>query len=374
MNENTSNNLISSQEEKREAPLDSGTENESGPASPPVSRSNTVFSVTALAIALAIAGCGLWIWLKTYHDLATVQDSVQRLHKRIEKLDLKPELNTAINRFETEKAILSNNIEEQNHVIESLRQSLSKLFAVSAQTPREWNIVRSLHLLEQANYSLQFLRDVDTAVMALQAAYRIIKESADPALLHSREVISVDLNKLKNFKQPHLNGIEDKLDQMLKGHRYALSVKPDTSKGDRIPPQKNSHSHSDEQDSQNILYTLLQEVNKHLVVKRHDKPIEALPSQRTQIYYYQILHLKLESIRAALLRKDNKQYQRQINSTVDWIGSHYTPSSVKEIKEELENLATINIAPPLPTITDSIEVLKAALDTTAFHVKEGAMK
>ena len=111
-----------------------------------------------------------------------------------------------------------------------------------------------------------------------------------------------------------------------------------------------------------MFHALMKEINKHLVVKRHEAPIEPLPSQQTQIYYYQILHLKLESIRFALLKTDNNEYEKQLNATLNWLDSHYTPTSAKPLKEELQQLIAINIAPSLPEVTESIEALKTLLD------------
>lgn len=372
MNENTSDNSISGQDKNQISPANPYARDEPEPGSPTVSKLYITLSVTALFIALAVAGFGLWVWMKTYQDIAVVEHSMQSLSKRVEELNLKPELTEIMDRLETDKTILSNRVAEQNEIIESLRQSVSKLFATSAQTPRQWALAQSFHLAEIANYNIKLHKDIDTAAIALQAAYHTIEGSADPSLLHVRKVISTDLDKLRNFKQPNLNVIEGKLDQMLKEHKYMPLVKPNTSKGDQILFLETDHSLAEDQDSKNIFQTLLQEINKHLIVKHHDKPIEALPSQQSQIYYYQILHLKLESIRIAVLNKDNEEYQRQLVSTLDWIDSHYTPSSIKEIKEELKNLIAINIAPPLPAITDSVEALKTVLDSATLHVKERA--
>ena len=374
MKEHTLDNSASEQDDVQTSPIEHHANSEPQPASRRISKSYIILTLAALFIAIAAAGSGFWVWLNVYHDITELENSTVLLSRRIEELNPKPELARLLDKLKADKASISNDISEQKKLIETLQKSVTKLFTNTSRTPREWYIAQSLHLVELANYRLQFIRDIDAAVIALQAADHIIEEAADPSLFYVREVLSADIDKLKYFKQPNLNVIKEKLDQLLKEHTYLPLSKPDTSNGQQIHLQETSDSQKDNHDSENLFHTLFQEINKHLIVKRHDKPVEALPSQQSQIYHYQILHLKLETIRIAVLNNDNNEYQKLLKSAVKWIDSHYSVSSTKELKKELEQLITINIAPPLPEITKSIEALNSILDTATFHVEGGAIQ
>jgi uncharacterized protein HemX len=336
------------------------------------SKSNITLSLLAVIIAVIAACTGTWVWMEINHDISEIQNSFLALNKRIEELNAKPELISLSNRLETENSILSSKISEQHERQERLQQSVAKLFTTTAQTPREWTLAKVLYLVELANFRIKFMRDTYAAVMALQAADHILEESVDLSLSKARKAIAVDIEKLKLVEQPNLNVINQRLNRILKEHKYIPLAKPDTSKGEQIQIQETSHSSTDKDDSENMFHALLQEVNRHLVVKRHETPVEPLPSQQTQIYYYQILNIKLESIRLAVLQANNDEYQKLLNDALGWIGSHYTPSTANPLKEELEQLIAINIAPPLPEITESIEAIKSMLDNETLQIEEGA--
>jgi uroporphyrin-3 C-methyltransferase len=184
-----------------------------------------------------------------------------------------------------------------------------------------------------------------------------------------RDALDTDISSLTAFPLPDLAGVEGRLNQILIDY-YPLPIKPDTQKGTPIALSNGNQTIQNQgENSTNPLLTLIQELNKHLVVRHHDEPLQPQPSLQAQLYQHQILRIRLEATRLAVIREDDAVFHNQIRAALDWLDTHTAFAASEHLKKELKELDKIDIRPQLPDISRSIEALNA-LRSTIKHTDE----
>jgi uncharacterized protein HemX len=85
-----------------------------------------------------------------------------------------------------------------------------------------------------------------------------------------------------------------------------------------------------------------------------------LVSTDEQMLRRQHLQLLLSSARQALINGDGPAYQSALNAAARWTTQGFDDSDegVRSLSEEIEALAKIQIAPPLPSISESVLLLQ----------------
>jgi uroporphyrin-3 C-methyltransferase len=109
----------------------------------------------------------------------------------------------------------------------------------------------------------------------------------------------------------------------------------------------------------------LRELFAHVfIVQRTDKPVDRLLPPEQEMLVKQLLALKLESARAALLLGDTASFRSALESATQWLGDYYRPEdpTVSAARAELERLHGLDLDPPLPDLSRSVGLLRAYLD------------
>jgi uroporphyrin-3 C-methyltransferase len=322
-----------------------------------------------LSVVLGISVGAFWVWKQTNERLAETEKTLIEMTQQIEAFDIKPELNQLRENLDSQTKNLSNQLNEQQRLQESLGHAVIKAHTSATRRQREWVVAEAFYLVELATQRLQLMRDINTAIIALQAANKTLQELGDPSFMPLRDALDTDINNLKAFPLPGLASIEQKLNQILI-HYNPLPIKPDTQQGTPIVLSNENQSNQNESEtSTNPLLTLIQELNKHLVVRHHDEPLQPQPSLQAQLYQHQILRLRLEAARLAVLREDDVEFHNQLHAALDWLDTHYAFTTRENLTRELEELDKINIRPKLPDIGKSIEALNA-IRGTIKHIDE----
>lgn len=322
-----------------------------------------------LSVVLGISVGAFWVWKQTNERLAETEKTLIEIAQQIEAFDIKPELNQLRENLDSQTKNLSNQLSEQQRLQESLGHAVIKAHTSATRRQREWVVAEAFYLVELAIQRLQLMRDTNTAIIALQAANKTLQELGDPSFMPLRDALDTDINNLKAFPLPGLASIEQKLNQILI-HYNPLPIKPDTQQGTPIVLSNENQSNQNESEtSTNPLLTLIQELNKHLVVRHHDEPLQPQPSLQAQLYQHQILRLRLEAARLAVLREDDVEFHNQLHAALDWLDTHYAFTTRENLTRELEELDKINIRPKLPDIGKSIEALNA-IRGTIKHIDE----
>lgn len=328
------------------------------PSSQPVKRSSRyILIVVILLLAITMVGVFGWSTLKT--QLALTEQGLVEINKRIDTLNPAPALERLSNALDSRINSTQTRIEDLQGQQDSLRTAVVKAYDLASRTQRGWIIAEAQYLTRIAQQRLRLMRDLGGAIAALQAVDQRLEEQADPTFSPILAALEADIVTLKAFPQPDLEAISLKLDQIITQSWGVLIEKPSlhpSKQSADSEPAANSVQAS-ERSQNGVLMQLIHEVNKHLVIRRHDRPMPPLPDAQTQLYRYQLLRLKLEAVRLAVLQENDVEYHRLLRSVVALIGTHYSIPNAKPLIDELKNLQRLQIRLEMPSIRRSLTAL-----------------
>jgi uncharacterized protein HemX len=224
---------------------------------------------------------------------------------------------------------------------------------------RQWLIAEAEYLASVANTRLQMVGDVETAIVALQAADQRLKENGDPIVIPIRKQIAKEINILQNTEMPDIVGISSQL-LALENAVSNLHItephtgtvqSPEIGKGDTPPVPENI---------QQTLNDAWENFSKLIVVRRLDRPMAALMTPEQVELIRKNLALKLESARLALINQNEALYTASIAISIEWINDYFDSdnSHVQSTLEQLSKLKDTPIKANLPTISLSLTMLR----------------
>ncbi|HIP94642.1 MAG TPA: hypothetical protein EYH20_04825 [Leucothrix sp.] len=141
----------------------------------------------------------------------------------------------------------------------------------------------------------------------------------------------------KNNKVTTPNTIDQSIDTSL-----------DTPKKERI---------NEKADKNSIINRVKQTIKEAVVVRRFDQSLHAEMDEETQDNLFQLLSLKLETLRIMLLQRQNKNYHQQIKRIKVLLKKYYPESKLIRYKSILEDLDSVNLMPEIPDISASLKLL-----------------
>jgi len=101
---------------------------------------------------------------------------------------------------------------------------------------------------------------------------------------------------------------------------------------------------------------------RNLVVIRHvEEKRRALLAPDQDYFVYQNLRLELESARLSLLRRDTENLHASVASLQEWLKEYFDKNdpAVVNVMATLQQLSSIDLEPPVPDISSSLESLRA---------------
>ncbi|WP_369600140.1 uroporphyrinogen-III C-methyltransferase [Hahella sp. SMD15-11] len=316
--------------------------------------------ILVLILSLLLGAGGWMLWqqqqqLRTdVNTLSELRDSVRTERERI--------LDEASTRLRETLALTE---ERQKATEERLQAQLSQLAAKvlqqSATSRTDWLLAEAEYLLRLANQRLALERDVKGAAKLLEAADAVVAEADDPALYPVREALAQELAALKATGLPDRTGLflrlnalaaqVDKLNQRV----FVAPVETATSVGDASATAETSWD--------GRLARLKQQVEKYLVIRRLDAPVEPLLSPDQIAYLKANLRLMLEQAQLAVLQQNQEVYQASLDKASEWLQRWLVgqDASTRALLNELEALRKVEIRPGLPDISGSLRLLKGVI-------------
>jgi uroporphyrin-3 C-methyltransferase len=96
-------------------------------------------------------------------------------------------------------------------------------------------------------------------------------------------------------------------------------------------------------------------------IRVHDQPIQAMIAPQQHFFLYENLKLRLEIARLGLARHDPRLFRDNLATASDWLRRYFDPNdaAVAAMKQEVDALGDIDIAPELPDISGSLRALIA---------------
>jgi len=346
------------------------------PASAPSTRATRrrlalgLWLLLVLVAALALAGWAGWRgWLALQATLQTQHEALHQVESRLQ---------TTRSDLDTLQAKLADARQTSRHDslriaglqgrVEDVERSVGTLGNVVSGGRQRVQLDVVEQLLLSANDAVQLAHDPVTARRALAAADARLGQLDSPRLFALRKTLAQERAALKAVDEPDLTAAGVKLGQLIDASaKLPLSVQPHPSTpapvdhggggGNRSGSTADDAGGWLQRGTRRVLHAL----RALFHVRRTDHPIEPMLSAQQTPLVGIVLALRLESARGALLRRDTTLYRSALKSAADWLHTYYRVDApaVGGALDTLRQLAALDLDPPLPDISASVEQLRA---------------
>jgi uncharacterized protein HemX len=340
------------------------------PALPPPRRSPwgviLFLLVVAIATALAYGGWRIWQARELTEDTVSAQDTLLRRLSR--------QLGDA-------QAEIQQLRERQGDIVETTKRTVDDLAALQGRTADAEATVAHINaaiqggrgraqlvaveqLLLIANERALLAHDPRGALDALSLAQDRLGALAEPKLFEIRQALAQERTAVQALPQVDLESA-------------ALSLSALIRQAPELPQRSRAPHHLSTADSEPApatsessgwfsrgLANLREVLGAVFVVRRTDKPIDKLLPVEQEGLVGQLLLLRLETARAALLSGNTGALRGAVNDAALFLADYYRPDDpgVLGARAELDRLRTLDLAPKLPDLSRSIGLLRAYLD------------
>lgn len=219
---------------------------------------------------------------------------------------------------------------------------------VNPQTDADWMLADATHLSRLAMYVLQVNADVPTAISLLKTADRQIAALNDSKYQSLRQALIKSITQLQAVPTVDLDGLIAKL--------VALSQQVETLPMVSTPVQTQAYQ---EQKTgwQKTLYKL-----KHVMLI--EKNVQGMPAYLSQSQRASLrLHIMqlLSQVQWAVLHRKQTVYQTSLQQIQHLLEHYYVAqdAGTKAMLTSVQELQAIDIAPTLPDLQPSVNVLVA---------------
>ncbi len=311
-----------------------------------------VLAVMALVLAAAALAGGVYLWQRLVELGDRVQRQADTAAAQVEALHA--DVDRRLDRLARRQDAIGDRQRPLAESIEALRRAVGR-------DRQDWVLAEAEYLLLVANRRLQLQRDVATAIAALEAADRRLGQQGDPSLTPVREQIASEISALRAVPRPDLEGI-------------ALRLGSLSERVDGIPVRTLEMSEPGEEPSltgteapvsedapawRRAAQRMWSELRKLVVIRRHEEPVAPLLSPEQERLVRQVLRLRIESARLALLEGDPQLYREQLKAARAWLQGRFAEHpGRKAMLEALAELSVREIRPALPDVSGSLRQLR----------------
>lgn len=257
----------------------------------------------------------------------------------------------------------SNTVTSQVKQITAMQSQLQN--ATAPKTSEDWRFAEADFLLKLASRELQLSGNREAATSALREADQILSENGSVSYLPVRRQIANDLAALAAMKVPdilllsqHITVLSRKLEPV---PDEAADTDADTNAGadnESAPAQNNDKTATSPWiNYKNKAVSIL---NDAVIIRQLDKPLAKELSVEAREQAYQLLLLRLEALRLMALQQQDKAYHQQLELIRDNVNTYYPPQQARAIQTTLDQLAAVNLLPPIPDISGSQQQLQKA--------------
>ncbi len=346
------------------------------PAAAPSDKAHGAGMRLALLLAvLALLGVGMLGWL-AWQERGRIDETRQDLSRRITDA-------------ETAQRDAQGRSQQNRETIDALQAKVGALEARLAEMQsqqmaletiyQELSRVREDRLLAEmeqdvaiAAQQLQLAGNVEAALIALRGADARLARSAQPQFLPLRKLIARDIERLNALPGADVPGIALKLDALLNAiaalplaYEQRPAAAAPTAGQDKMPsavlPVSPVAAGFDWQAlARGWLADLWQELRQLVRIERIDRPDPGLLAPRETFFLRENLRLRLLSARLALLARDNRSFQADLQQAAKWLEQYFDmrDAAVQEAGRSLKDLGRLDVARSLPGLDETLAALR----------------
>lgn len=269
-------------------------------------------------------------------------------------------------------ARLSNELDERNRLLESLRgrlagveASLASLQGVSADARESWLLAEAEHYMQIANAQLQLANNPELAKLALNFADERVAELADPRLTLVRRALADELRALEVMQITDVAGVTLTLASVANSVD-TLPLRQQEMTRERATPELDPELTGVER----AIASVKRALGGIVSVRRTDQDLEPLIAPQASYFLRANLKLQLHAARLALLRGEKSVFRQSLDIADEWLAEYYDTDSVavQRTRETIADARNAVVSVATPDISQSLRLLRQ-LDLQAPSVE-----
>lgn len=314
---------------------------------------------------LAALGLGLWragnAALAFWHDLNAQAETVARLENEVRQLKRDAD---ELNRHDLELQLAGRqggaSLAALGARVDAAEQNVQKLGDAVEGGRTRLTLLAAEQLMLAAADRAQLARDAAGARAALDAADERLAKLNDPRLFKVREALKAERDALAAASGPDVTALSLALNDLLRA-APKLPLRGRAAEHYE-PPAPTLEAGVDEGFVARAYASVKWALSNIFSLHRIDVPPPRWLPPEQQELVAQVLLLKLEGARLALLARDGVTLRELAGGARDWLERWYddTDPAVKQAAAQLEPLRRVNFAQPAPEIGRSLALLRAA--------------
>lgn len=322
--------------------------------------------VLALLAAAAWGGWRVWKARQQTEDTVAAQDVLlRRLSRQLG--DTQAELQSLRERqgdlLETAKRTVDDVAALQGRA-DDADATIARLNAALQGGRGRAQLVAVEQLLMIANERALLAHDVRGTLDALNLAQERLGALAEPRLFPIREALAQERAAVQAVPAPDLeaaaltlSALIEQAPTLLQRARAPHHLAVDPADDDTLASEPSGALARAWRNVREVLGAVF-------ILRRTDKPVDRLLPVEQEALVGQLLLLKLESARAALLAGNAEALQAAVNEAINFLVDYYRPddAAVLAARASLESMRKLDPVPKQPELSRSLGLLRAYLD------------
>lgn len=244
----------------------------------------------------------------------------------------------------------------------TVAQSQLELKEAVGRNQLHWALNEVEYMLSIANRQVALEQNVARAVTTLRTADQRLQSLGDPGLVKIREAVQNDIAALEQAGSPDLEGVALTIDRLSSSVAQlpTPSDRVGKSSEDQQVPEDASVTDQAAGAAKGLAQAAWDSLRGLVVIKEHGE-VAAPFLPPDQLYFLQQnLKLQLSAARLAAMQQNNGAYQSSLDTAVQWTNKYFDTSvaQTQQFASELERLKSVNVAPQLPDVSQSLRVLR----------------
>lgn len=314
------------------------------------------FTTAIAVLALATAVYALLRLDSTRDRLDALKDTVRSVEA--DRALLREEFKSLSSRERQARRELDRRLDQLSDApqrLQELTTSIEELRGRAAGPERAWSRAEAMFLLELAQRRLALERDVETAIVALEAADARLAALRDPSFVLVRQQIARDLQALRSVRQPDIAGI---LARLTAAEDLAMRA---SVKGIAADERRTSDRTDLPDGALARAWAVVSRTLHDLIsVRKVDDLAGRVVSAEESLLRRQHLQLLLFAARTAAARHDNEHYRNSLAGARRWLDQYFDLSdpTAQALLQEVQSLEPLDVDPPLPEVADATRALR----------------
>ena len=337
-------------------------------------------------------------WLRIHDKTKVNKSSIEVIQNQLAAVPSNKQLNSIrtelLEKTEEVKAQSSKALtqtqkyaQQSQHYAETIDAQVAEMTQMQARlqlsakptTSKDWVLSETEFLLRMANRQLHLDNDKQSALVALRAADENLARLGSPHYLPVRQQITKDITTLEQYAAPKITELSQQITSLMIKLKPLPANNQDIDEGEKLVLGSNTEASADEKSKNNSLWTEVkvqaQDAFKEaVVIRKHNQPIESDLDTDSRLQLYNLVQLRLETLRLMLLQGLNKEFHQQIQLINTTLEQYYPEERAKPLLDSMKELDKHNLSPKKPDISASMKQLESALLTESSKqtsTKEG---